>query len=59
MGTIKYDGTAPHSKLVHMDADPICYAVNKGNIHSSSIILGDNNTLGNVFVYIKSGLTQS
>jgi len=39
-----------------MDADPVCYAVNKGNVQSQAIILGDNNTLGNVFVYIKSGL---
>ena len=42
-----------------MDADPICYAVNKGNVHSQAIILGDNNTLGNVFVYIKSGLAKT
>ena len=55
-GTIKYDGVVPHPKTIHMDADPVCYAVNKGNVHSSSLVLGDNNTMGNVFVYIKSGL---
>jgi len=55
-GTINYDGQAPHVRLIHMDADPICYAVNKGNIHSAVLLLGDKNTLGNVFVYIKSGL---
>jgi len=58
-GTVKYNGPLPHAKLIHMDADPICYAVNKGNVHSSSIIVGDGNALGNVFVYIKSGLTQN
>ena len=58
-GTVKFDGTAPHARLIHMDADPVCYAVNKGNVHSRTVILGDNNTLGNVFVYIKSGLTKS
>jgi plastocyanin len=58
-GTVKYDGLLPHAKLIHMDADPICYAVNKGNVHSSSIIVGNNNSLGNVFVYIKSGLTNA
>lgn len=57
-GTIKYDGPLPQSKLIHMDADPICYAVNKGNVHSQMILVGDNNTLGNVFVYIKSGLVK-
>jgi len=56
-GTIKFEGSAPHSRLIHMDADPVCYAVNHGNVHSSSLVLGDNNTLGNVFVYIKNGLT--
>jgi len=58
-GTIKFDGTAPHSRLIHMDADPVCYAVNKGNVNSPALVLGDNNTLGNVFVYIKSGLAKS
>ncbi len=58
-GTIKFEGSAPHSRLVHMDADPVCYAVNRGNVHSQAIILGDENTLGNVFVYIKNGLTKT
>ncbi len=58
-GTIKFEGGAPHPRLIHMDADPVCYAVNKGNVHFQAIILGDNNTLGDVFVYIKSGLTKS
>jgi plastocyanin len=58
-GTIKFDGVAPHSRLIHMDADAVCYAVNHGNIHSQAIILGDNNTLSDVFVYIKSGLTKA
>jgi plastocyanin len=58
-GTVKYDGPLPHSRLIHMDADPVCYTVNKGNVLSLPIILGDGNTLGNVFVYIKSGLTKA
>ena len=58
-GTVKFNGTAPHARLIHMDADPICYAVNHGNIHSSSVLVGDNNGLGNVFIYIKSGLAKS
>jgi len=58
-GTVKYDGPVPFPKLIHMDADPICFAVNKGNVHSMALVLGDNNTLGNVFVYVKSGLMQN
>jgi len=59
VGTVKYEGPVPHSKMVHMDADPVCYTINKGNVHSQAIVLGDNNTLGNVFVYIKSDLTKN
>jgi len=59
VGTVTYDGPLPHSKLIHMDSDPICYAVNKGNVHSQSIIVGNNNSLKDVFVYIKSGLPQN
>ncbi len=58
-GTVSYDGPVPNSRLIHMDADPVCYAINKGNIHSPVLVLGGNNTLGNVFVYIKSGLTKA
>lgn len=42
-----------------MDADPVCYAFNRGNVHSQAIILGNNNTLSDVFVYVKSGLAKS
>jgi len=58
-GMIKYEGAVPNARLIHMDADPICYAVNKGNVHAQLILVGDNNTLGNVFVYIKSGLAKA
>jgi len=58
-GTVKYNGEVPNAKLIHMDADPICYAVNKGNTHVPALVLGDGNTLGNVVVFIKSGLSQT
>ena len=58
-GTVKFEGTAPGARLIHMDADPVCYVVNKGNVHSQVILLGENNTLGNVFVYIKRGLPNN
>jgi plastocyanin len=58
-GTVTYEGPMPPVKLIHMDADPICYAVNGGNAHARAIIVGNNNTLGDVFVYIKSGLTKN
>ncbi len=59
VGTVKYDGPLPSARLIHMDADPICYAVNKGNTHTQAIVVGDNNTLSDAFVYIKNGLTKT
>ncbi len=58
-GTIKYAGPVPKSKLQPMDADPICYAINKGNTRLASIAVGENNTLKDAFIYVKSGLPQS
>ena len=59
VGTVSYNGLLPRAKLVHMDADPICYAINKGNTHSQTIIVGANNALVDTFVYIKSGLAKA
>lgn len=58
-GVVRYDGIVPHEKLVHMDADPICYAIHKGNVHAPALNLGEHNTLGDVFVYVKSGLANA
>jgi plastocyanin len=42
-----------------MEADPICLASHKEPQLTQAIVLGGNNTLANVFVYVKSGLTQT
>ena len=58
-GTVKYDGPLPPSKLIHMDADPVCYTVNKGNVRSQAIVVDDNKGVANVFVYVKNGLVKN
>ncbi|MBF0490526.1 MAG: carboxypeptidase regulatory-like domain-containing protein [Candidatus Omnitrophica bacterium] len=58
-GTIKFDGKAPHFRAIPMDADPICLSLHKEIVLPQTIVLGNGNTLGNVFVYVKSGLTQT
>jgi plastocyanin len=55
-GTVKFDGTAPKFKEIKMDADPVCASHNKGPVLPQTLVLGDGNTMGNVFVYVKSGL---
>ena len=58
-GTIKYDGPAPKFKEIKMDADPICITHHTAPVYPQTLVLGDGNTLGNVFVYVKSGLTKT
>lgn len=53
-GTIKFEGNAPNFKAVNMDADPICAAQHKDAVMPQTLVLGEGNTMGNVFVYIKN-----
>ncbi len=54
-GTVKYDGPVPKFKEIKMDADPICVTHHNGPVYPQTLVLGEGNTLGNVFVSIKSG----
>ena len=58
-GTVKFDGNAPTFKAINMDADPICSAAHKDAVLPQTLVLGDGNTMGNVFVYVKSGLSKT
>jgi len=57
-GIIKYEGTAPKFKEIKMEADPICLSHHTDAVFPQSLILGEGNTMGNVFVYVKSGLPK-
>jgi len=57
-GTVKYDGTAPKFKEIKMEADPICLSHHTDAVYPQTLILGEGNTMGNVFVYVKSGLPK-
>src|ERR1700679_911326 len=56
-GTVKLDGTAPHMKGIDMSKDPYC-----AKYHASSpaqlelVVVGKNNGLENVVLYISQGL---
>jgi len=58
-GTITFDGKKPSSRPISMDADPICFAAHSGPVYPQTFVLGEANTLGNVFVYVKSGLPNT
>ena len=53
-GTVKFDGQAPTFKEIKMDADPICSAQHKDPVFPQTLALGEGNTMGNVFVFIKN-----
>lgn len=58
-GTITYDGTPPPAgrgpfKAISMDADPACKAKHSTPVPLGSLVLGDGQTLGNVFVQVKN-----
>lgn len=55
-GTVKLIGKAPRMPIIRMGADPGCLKNNKGVVRSQQVVVGENNTLENVVVYIKSGL---
>ena len=61
-GTIQFEGDAPTLGEIDMSEEPVC--VNQweeaGKVpRSEALLLGEGNTVGNVFVSIKSGLSES
>lgn len=56
-GTVKFTGVKPVMKPVSMDATPAC-ARQHGDkpVLSEEVIVNDNGTLRNVFVWVKAGL---
>lgn len=56
-GSVKFTGTKPVMKPVSMDATPAC-ARQHGDkpVLSEEVVVNDNGTLRNVFVYVKAGL---
>jgi plastocyanin len=58
-GTIKFDGSVPTMKVIKMNADPKCVANNKGKeVRAESLVMGEGQTVANIFVSIKSGLAD-
>ncbi len=56
-GTVKFEGTAPKPEPIKTDADPKCKEMHANNpLMARPINVNANNTLKDVFVYVKSGL---
>ena len=55
-GSVKFAGTKPQAEQIHMDADPVCTSLHPEPFYSEEVVVNDNGTLKNVFVYVKEGL---
>jgi len=58
-GKIAFEGTAPSKVRIKMDAVPACTEASKEPVYSEEVVVNENKTLKNVFVYVKDGLTGS
>lgn len=57
-GVATYKGEVPEFQEIKMDADPICLAKHNEAVFPDTLVLGEGQTMGNVFVHIKTGLPQ-
>ena len=54
-GTVKFTGTAPANPPIDMSEEAACKGKHTGGVTDPQIVVNNGN-LGNVFVYVKSGL---
>lgn len=58
-GTIRFEGPQPVRQKIKMGADPACKEQYAEAVYSNEIVVNDNGTLKNVFVYVKEGVSGS
>ena len=56
LGKISWEGKAPGRKALKMQADPVCASKHTEKVLSEAVLVNENNTLANVFVYVSKGL---
>lgn len=55
-GKVTFTGSAPKPEEIDMGAEAVCAAAYTDGPFAQTVVLNDNGTLANVFVYVKSGL---
>ena len=55
-GRITYEGEVPNLRPLKMDADPGCLKKHSSEVMPEVLVLGDGNSLANVFIRVTSGL---
>lgn len=57
-GIVKFTGTAPKLPPISFAADAACAASHATPVTFDTVVVNENGTLANVFVYVKSGLER-
>ena len=57
-GKATFEGKAPSTSKIDMKADPVCMAHHKDSVFTQEVVLNDDKTLQNVFVYVKGGISE-
>lgn len=57
-GKVNFSGERPMRRPISMDATPACARMHTEPVLSEDVIVNGNDTLRNVFVYVKSGLPE-
>ena len=55
-GKISWEGKVPGRKVLKMQADPVCASKHTEKVLSDKVVVNENGTLLNVFVYVSKGL---
>lgn len=55
-GTVVWEGSVPKMKPLNMNADPVCASAHTQAARAETLVLGEGQTMANIFVRIKSGL---
>jgi plastocyanin len=55
-GVVKFTGAKPKLQKISMGADAYCKTAHSTEVLSEEVVINPNNTLKNVYVYVKSGL---
>ena len=55
-GSIAFEGTAPSMDVIDMGGEAVCSAKHASTPMVQDVVVNDNGTLANVFVYVKEGL---
>jgi hypothetical protein len=55
-GKVLFTGTAPEPEPIQMDAEPTCQEQYPNGAFTETVVVNEDGTLQNVFVYVKEGL---